>query len=178
MATFAYEPVVLAQVGPDLVSIGKKFPIKAAATFKAGTIAKIDASDNPDSITNAASGDSANLVLTAENAVDTAYLAPGEGFSSTKTHAHAYSLKGRRVIISTGGAALANSHLGGKYDLAIDGNGQAYIDLSATTDQAIRVVEVVPDFAKDNTGVWKYRGVGDTGARVIAEFVDSACWGG
>lgn len=176
MATFAIEPVTPAEVGPDQKAMGYTLKLASGATFKAYDIVEIDVSANPDEAANAENSDSAYLALATENAADAAYLAAGPGFSSTKTHVSVWSLKGRRFVMSTSGDALAAADIGATFDLGIDANGRPFVDLAATTDNIIKIIAAVDDYARDTSGVWKKRGIGDTGARAIVEFVDSACY--
>lgn len=160
-------------------------------TFENGDIAKLSGGF----WVRATTSDNANLALAKEKGTDPYFRNDTKNAASTstvKSSAQFVKLGGNRVIISTSPAtALTSGHLtsGTAYQLGFDAaSGCFYVNNGTATNGCVVIEGLLSDLiAKYGTGPAAqvlnpgsfqqgFGQVNDTGVRVVARFIDSACY--
>jgi hypothetical protein len=178
MATYSYQPIEFHDKPATGVTHGNVpgLPPGASQVFDRGDLVVISGG----TVNQLTNGAVANLALAAEKNPDDAHLAPGPGFSSTKARVSYFKIKGRMLKISTGGAAFNSAtHIGVSRGVKRDTTtGRSYIDLTDSTNVAMNIRARVLEYTQAPDKTWGIPGDGDTGVRVIAVPIDSACYDG
>ncbi len=175
--TYPIKNVELFDVGPDETRLGVELPVSTTVTtdFPAQTLVSVDASGNVQVYDEAVG----NVALAYESSNDHGMnvKAGPQIFAGRKDKVYVIPVGGKRLVMTAGSSlgttTLTSAHIGQSFDIKLDADGRAYVDLDApydATNNPVAPAKIV-DFFYEPGGPGKFSA--ELNQRVIVE-IDSA----